>query len=138
MAKDDHIAFAETLLRDLSLREVSEAELAIRSLARIQVVSPLRLAAMHGKNMRAHGADASVVHGPYPNTWEWSRALHRHPSSPDGIHYRARHDDSGLSIALFERASAKVAKVESTELLDPSLGQTLAGWLDRYDLGLPS
>lgn len=138
MAEEDHIAFVETLLRDLSLRDVSEAELAVRSLARIRVVSPLRLVAMHGKSLHAHGADAAVVQAPYPNAWEWSRAFHRHPSAPDGIYYRARHDDSGFSIALFERAAAKVAEVESTELLVPGFAGTLAEWLDRYDLGLSS
>ncbi len=138
MAKDGHIAFAETLLRDLSIRELSEAELDLRSLCTIRVASPLRLVTMHGVSMRAHGADASVVHGPYPKAWEWSLAFHEHPSSPDGILYRARHDDSGLSIALFERAREKVEKAESIRLLDSGFAETLGEWLDRYDLGLSS
>jgi hypothetical protein len=138
LAKEEHIAFAETLLRDLSLRDVSEAALRVRSLARIRVLSPLRLAAMHGRSLRAHGADASVVQGPYANTWEWSRALQGHPTSPDGIQYRARYDDSGFSIALFERAEGKIEAVESIELLDPRMTRMLAEWLDRYDLGLSS
>ena len=141
MAKDGHIAFAETLLRDLSIRELSEAELDLRSLCTIRVVSPLRLVTMHGGSMRAHGADPSVVHGPYPKAWEWSLAFHEHPSSPDGILYRlyrARHDDSGLSIALFERARGKVEKAESIRLLDSGFAETLGEWLDRYDLGLSS
>jgi hypothetical protein len=138
LAEEDHIAFVETLLRDLSRKDVSERELEIRSITKLSVRSPLRLAAMHGKHLHGNGADASVVQGQYPNCWEWYRALHSHPSEPDGIHYRAGHDDSGFSIALFERAGGKVEEIESTELLDASVARTLGGWLDRYGLGLPS
>jgi hypothetical protein len=138
LAEESHIAFAETLLRDLTLDAIPEAELRIRSLARLRVRAPLRLVAMDGKALRAHGADASVVQGPYPITWEWSAAFHAHPSAPDGIRYRARHDDSGFSIALFERAHGKVEHTSSVELLDPMFARELAQWLDRYEVGLTS
>jgi hypothetical protein len=138
MAEEDHIAFAETLLRDLTLDALPEAELKIRSLARLRVRAPLRLVAMHGQALRAQGADASVVQGPYPITRDWSAAFHAHPSAPDGICYRARHDDSGFSIALFERAQGKVEHTSSVELLDRMLAQDLAQWLDRYEVGLTS
>jgi hypothetical protein len=138
MAEEGHIAFAETLLRDLTLDAIPEAELKVRSLARLRVRAPLRLVAMHSKALRAHGADASVVQGPYPITWEWSAAFHAHPSAPDGICYRARHDDSGFSIALFERAQSKVEHTGSVDLLDPMFARELAQWLDRYEVGLTS
>ena len=138
MAEEDHIAFVETLLRDLSRKDVSETELEIRSITRLRVRLPLRLVAMHGKYLRGNGADGSVVQGPYPNCWKWSEALHGHPSEPDGIYFRARHDDSGFSIALFERAGERVEEIESTELLDARMWRTLGGWLDRYGLGFPS
>lgn len=36
---------------------------------------------------------------------QWALRLYRHPNSPDGIfYYRARHDQSRVSIALFDRA----------------------------------
>lgn len=138
MAEEGHIAFAETLLRDLARRDVSKAELEIRSITKLRVRSPLRLAAMYGKHLHGNGADASVVQGPYPNCWEWSKALHTHPREPDGIYYRARHDDSGFSIALFERAGGKVEVMATTELLDSSMTRTLGACLDRYDLGFSS
>jgi hypothetical protein len=136
MAEQDHIAFAETLLRDLRLDAVQETELASRSLARLRVRAPLRLVAMHGRSLRALGADASVIHGPYEITWAWSAELHAHPEAPDGIRYRARHDDSGFSVALFERACGGVEHLDSTPLLDPAHVRELARWLDRYDVGL--
>lgn len=108
MAEEGHIAFAETLLRDLTLDAIPETEVEVRSLTRLRVSAPLRLVAMHGQALRAHGADAGVVQGPYSITWEWSAAFHDHADAPDGIHYRARHDDSGFSVALFERARDRV------------------------------
>lgn len=138
MAGNAHVAFAKTLLRDLTLDVVHEQDLHLRSLALVEVCAPLRLVAMHGKGLRAHGADASVVHGPYPNTWKWSAAIHAHPSAPDGISYRARHDDSGHSVALFERARDKVVPRSSIQLLHPTLGHRLAQWLDGYGVGLTS
>jgi hypothetical protein len=138
LAQEPHIAFAETLLRDLALDVVQEAQIAARSLALVNVVQPIQLAALHGSALRAHGADASVVHGPYAVTWAWSQALHERPSEVDGICYRARHDDSGLSVALFERAGRKVEVVHSTNLLDGTLSREVAEWLERYSLGLTS
>jgi hypothetical protein len=138
LAREGHIAFAETLLRDLGLEVVPEAELAIRSLARIRVQEPLRLVAMHGSALRRLGADASAVQGPYEVTWLWSAAFHAHPDGPDGICYRARHDDSGFAIALFERAGTKVEFLDSTRLLEPAHAWELARWLERYDVGLTS
>ena len=131
MAQEGHIAFAETLLRDLELESVQERELAIRSLARLHVRAPLRLVAMHGAALRRLGADAAVVRGPYDVTWDWSAAFHAHPDAPDGICYRARHDDSGFSIALFERAADRVEPLDSTGLLDAAHVRELARGPDR-------
>lgn len=138
MALEAHIAFAEMLLRDLELEAVQERELAIRSLARLRVRAPLRLVSVHGSGLRRVGADASVVQGPYEVTWAWSAAFHAHPDAPDGICHRARHDDSGCSVALFERARGKVEHLDSTGLLEPAHARDLAHWLDRYDTGLTS
>ena len=135
-AAQDHGAFAETMLRDLSLDSVSAADLALRSLATIDVVEPIDLVQLHGHGLRSVGATAAVVHGSYDVTWAWSAALHAHPRSIDGVRYRARHDDSGFSIALFDRARAKVRTARSASLMVSSFAPTLARWLDRYGLGL--
>lgn len=138
LAREESTAFVETLLRDLELDAVPETELAIRSLARVCIRDPIRLAEMHGRALRSHGADASVVQGPYPVTWEWSAAIHAHPEEPDGILCRARHDDSGFTIALFERAADKIELLASTGLLNPARIHDLANWLDRYGVGVTS
>ncbi len=138
LALEASIAFAETLLRDLAIDVVQEAELKIRSLARFRVVEPLRLVSMHGRGLRKHGADASVVQGPYEVTWAWSAVFHAHPDAPDGILYRARHDDSGLAVALFERARDRIEHVDSIGLSSPECAKDLAEWLDSYGIGLTS
>jgi hypothetical protein len=77
-----------------------------------------------------------VCNGPYAVTRAWALALHEHPSRPDGIRYRARHDDDGFAIALFDRAAAAVSILRSTPLASTELLGDLAGWLDRYGMGL--
>lgn len=136
LAFEAHIGFAETMLRDLALNIVHDDDLRVRSLARVEASTPLRLVKMHGSGLRPIGADASVVHGPYPLTWVWSGVLYTHPTEPDGICYRARHDDSGLSVALFDRAHTTLSVVESIPLTAPILSGELTGWLDRYRVGL--
>lgn len=136
IAFESHVAFAETMLRDLSLDTVHEDDLNVRSLVLVEARAPLRLVEMHGKHLRPLGADASAVQGRYDITWGWSAAFHTHGDKPDGIRYRARHDDSGFSVALFDRARRKVRALESISLGDPSLAAELARWLDRYEVGL--
>lgn len=138
LAEDDHISFAETLLRDLNLDTMQHDDVDARSLALVLARTPLRLVEMNGKHLRRVGADASVVQASYEVTWEWSAALHAHPDEPDGIRYRARHDDSGLSVALFDRALHRVDVVRTTPLNDPTMAQHLGRWLDRYQLRLTS
>lgn len=138
LAEEGHIAFAETLLRDLTLDALPEAEIEVRSLTRLRVRAPLRLVAMHGKALRAHGADRAVVQGTYAITWQWSGAFHGHADAPDGIYYRARHDDSGFSVALFERAGDRVECLDTVGLSDPGFARELARWLDHYEVGLTS
>lgn len=75
---DARIAFAETMLRGPSTI-VGEKELAQRSLARFDVVAPLRLATMHGPGLIRMGATAAVSSGPHEFSRRWSLALHEHP-----------------------------------------------------------
>jgi hypothetical protein len=136
LALESHIAFAETLLRDLSLDTVHLDDLYLRSLAHVEVGTPLRVVEMHSEHLRPLGADASAVQGSYNITWAWSAVLHAHRSKPDGIRYRARHDDSGFSVAVFERAAGKLHCTATTPLNDTSLAAELARWLERYQLSL--
>ncbi|HEV2129519.1 MAG TPA: RES family NAD+ phosphorylase [Longimicrobiaceae bacterium] len=136
LAEEAHLAFAETFLRSPGVPYVHRGYLAERSLARIQVLRDLQLVALHGPGLARIGATAAVVSGLYALTRAWSGALHAHPAAPDGIRYRARHDDDGFAVALFDRAADAVAERERQELLDRTNTIELATWLDRYGTGL--
>lgn len=138
LATAGHVAFAETLLRDLAIEAIPEDELRRRSLAEIETARPLRLVNLANEGLRRLRATASVVHGSYDVTWAWSAALHAHPDAPDGIRYRARHDDADFAVALFDRAADAVRERGTRELLSAEVLPLLGGWLDRYDMGIGS
>jgi hypothetical protein len=64
----------------------------------------------------------------------WALRLYQHRDAPDGILYRARHDQSRLSIALFDRAHGVLTADCSTNLItDP---RQLGPILRHYNVGL--
>ena len=136
LAEQPWTAFAETFLRVPERMTVEEVDLETRSVARVLAMRELRLAALHGHGLRRLGATAAVCSGPYSVSRAWSLALHGHPEKPDGIRYRARHDDDGFAIALFDRASRAVAPRDTAALTHPALEPHLGAWLDRYSVGL--
>lgn len=136
LAEQPHTAFAETFLREPGATLIEERDLAPRSAATIEVRRDLRLVALHGAGLARLGATAAVCTGPYTVSRAWALALHAHPSAPDGIRYRARHDDDGFAIALFGRAANAVALARGTALTSAELRADLAAWLDRYGMGL--
>jgi hypothetical protein len=136
LAEAPEVAFAETFLREPGTTLIEEVDLASRSVAVVTVKRDLRLVAFHGEGLARIGATAGVSSGPYAVSRAWAAALHGHPSQPDGIRYRARHDDDGFAVALFDRAGGAV-EVESTAgLTSPETRSLLAGWLDRYGIGI--
>jgi RES domain len=136
LAEEGRIAFAETFLRHPGARVVAEAQLAGRSLARVLVRRELRLVAVHGPALARLGATAAVCSGPYAASRAWALALHGHPERADGIRYRARHDDDGFAVALFDRASDALLVLETSGLASAGCAGELGSWLDGYGVGL--
>jgi hypothetical protein len=78
----------------------------------------------------ANWSEQTNVHGQVHRLQRWSRALHDHPDSPDGILYRPRHDPARIAAALFDRIRREVIaenlgtwldqKVVLAEVLDPT------------------
>lgn len=97
-------AFAEVFLRDVSTSVVSEAFVATRALSLVRLLRDARVVRLRGSGLHAIGATAVVsAIWPYSVPQAWAKALFEHPSAPDGIAYRSRHDDSEQCIAFFER-----------------------------------
>ena len=64
---------------------------------------------------------------------ELSRAIHEHPSKPDGIRYRLKHDLGRIGIAIFDRAAdAGLGVRDKGSLADPSNAELLGRVLEEY------
>jgi hypothetical protein len=67
-----------------------------------------------------------------PLVRRWALRLYRHQDEPDGIYYRARHDPSRLSIALFDRAFGVLTASCSANMLTDTVH--LRYLLAHYDV----
>jgi hypothetical protein len=61
----------------------------------------------------------------------WSRAVHDHPTVPDGPLYRADHDNCEICAALFGQCTEKLVLREAVG----PFAVRLAALLDRYNVG---
>ncbi len=106
----------------------------LRCWTRVEAHRPLHLVDLTGRGLAAIGADERLCAGDYDVSRRWSEAFYDHPSAPDGIYYRARHDPSQRSVALFDRVERNVmAQPGGTLLTDAVL---LAQMLRRYQIDL--
>jgi hypothetical protein len=138
LALEPHTAFAETFLRVPGILSVGEDDLRARGLARVRAMRTLDLAEFHGAGLARVGATAAVCSGAHEVARAWSAAIHAHRRGVDGIAYRARHDDDGFAIALFDRAADGVRIERSGSLLDEEVVEITGRILDRYGLALDS
>ena len=131
-----HGAFAERFLREPGRTLVPERELRRASLATLRLRREVTVVRFHGNGLARLGATAEVAHGDHRGSRPWALALHRHPARPGGIRWRARHDDDALAVALFDRERDSLEIVRSVPLLSAELAGEVAGWLDRYGIGV--
>jgi len=127
-------AFAETFLRAVGAQFVASVFLAARAFTTIAVTAPLRLVAVHGPGLARLGATSIVTSGAHALAQRWSRAIHDHPAAPDGLLYRANHDNGELCAALFDRCAERLAPRQAEGLFADRT--RLAALLDRYKVGL--
>ena len=127
-------AFAETFLREPGRTLLPPDLVAGRSYVVFEALRPLRIVRIYGRWMAPLGATAEVTaSGPaYDVPQAWSAALYAHPSKADGIAYYARHDNSELCVALFDRARGALAEVRREPDLDQEWFWELA---ERYGVG---
>jgi hypothetical protein len=112
-------SFAEVMLRVPDVDYLTMDEIRSRRLTRIRVRRPMTLVALHGPGLARAGVSATVTTGDnYARSREVARGIWARPERPDGVTYRARHDDGELSVALFDRASDAIEVVGSAALDD--------------------
>lgn len=138
MARSHEGAFIETfgsVVRVHAGRNyLDEQTVQERCWARVTSGRPLRLVDLTGQGLARIGADERLCAGAYTVSQSWSRALWAHPEAPDGLYYRARHDPSQYSVALFERADPAISiEGEGAVGAHPRL---LARILRRYAIAL--
>ncbi len=134
-AADLNGAFAETFLRTPGLTLLPLDLIKRKSRVRIRISRALRLIKFAGSGLAKLGATAEVSHGglPYDAPQNWSKAIHALPSAPDGLAYRARHDDDAFCYAIFDRAAPRVEEDSRDLDLDTDWFWSLA---ESYGMGL--
>ena len=137
VARDVEGCFVEVFLRAVGDTLVRESELAARAVSAIEVrpgAAPLRLVELRGRGLVRLGATGAVASGPYDASRAWAAALWRHPAAPDGILYHARHDDTRVCAALFDRCAVRLGERPQGGRLDAR--RRLAAIHDHYGVGL--
>jgi hypothetical protein len=119
-AETENGAFAETFLRTPGRQQLPADLLAAKAYIQLRARRPLRFVRLAGTGLAPLGATAEVTHGglPYDVPQAWSAALHAHPVNADGVAYTARHDDSAVCLAIFERARDAVEEARRDTFLD--------------------
>lgn len=135
-ASDPFGAFAETISLQSGARRVTWSVVSARSLARIDVVRPLRLVDLTGPGLIQIGADGRLTTDSHRTSQRWAHAFWQHPSEPDGVVYRARRDPSRVSVALFERSRPAIQAVRMGTLTDHHLAELLNEMLAAYRIRL--
>jgi hypothetical protein len=137
LGRDAHCAFIETFGHDTGRTPfVTEAELRVRELSAVSAKG-LRLVDLRSEGLARMGADAELTSGSdYGLSRRWAAGLHDHPRRPDGILYRARHDPSRASAALFDRARPKLSVKRLGCLLEARHARRLGAILETYGYGL--
>jgi hypothetical protein len=124
-------SFAEVFLREPDVEYVAMNEIRSRRVVRIRVHRPVALVVLHGPGLARAGMSAAATTGDdYPRSREIARGIWARPERPDGVTYRARHDDGELSVGLFDRASDAIEVVGSAALGDDP--RWLASMARRY------
>lgn len=129
-------AFIETFGHATGVNFVQQTELDVRAISVIGITRDLALVDLTGQGLARIGADERLSSGSQITGRLWSVALYEHPSKPDGLLYRARHDPSQLCAALFDRTQSNLVLKSTAPLGEPAFVDQLLGLLHRYDFGL--
>ncbi len=139
-AEDAFGAFVESFGREPGRNVISWQRLRDRPLSHIGPAEAgasgsLRLVDLTGEGLARIGATGEISSGPYRAAQRWSRALHEHPSKPQGLVYRLKHDPSRKGVAIFERTGVLHSELFGT-LIAAEHRKLLAAILNKYGFGL--
>lgn len=115
---------------------VSRRSLQNRSISKLAILRELNLVDITAEGAAWLGAAGEITAGEHALSQLWSQALYRHPQAPDGLYYRARHDQSRISVAIYSRAETAISVVSTIDLLDLSFASELGTILNLYKFGI--
>lgn len=125
------VCFLEAILRDRRDGEtdhlpISEAELAARTYAEVEVAQPLRLIDLRADAAVHMGVPSDVARSSQQSVArKWSVAFHEHVERADGIIYPSRLNTQ-TNLAIYDRSIAKLRAVRTMDLLRaPGLARVL-------------
>jgi hypothetical protein len=137
LAQNEHCAFIETFGQATGIRAVTITALSAKGLARVETSRDIRLIDLVSTGGLARiGADGRLCDGDHQIARRWSQALRDHPSRPDGLYYRARHDPSLTACALFDHVTDALAATKLGPLSNPRNAVLLADILNTYGFSL--
>lgn len=100
---------------------VSGAYLDARSIARMELTVDLRfIDLVEPGGLISIGADGRLATGSYKVAQQWSAALRKHPTKPDGIRYRSRHAPERIAYAIYTRSPTTFSVTSMGSFTDPA------------------
>jgi hypothetical protein len=134
VGEDPFCTFIESFGVSTVFKPMTPAILATRELCVIEFSRPLRVVDLTGPGLARLGADARLAAADHHIAQRWSLAIWQHPATPDGLLYRARHDPSRMSVALFDRVAPPASVVVLPTLAHPQQRHLLAAILNEYQV----
>jgi hypothetical protein len=135
-AIDEHCAFRETIGRFSQYRLISTEVLSQRRMSDLEANRDVKLVDLTGTGLTWLEADGRLFTGSYKIAQQWSSSFYTHPSKPDGIYYRSRHDPSRTCVAVYSRKKLDFKVIKSWDLISEDYRDRLAKILNTYQYGL--
>lgn len=105
-------------------------------MSEIKAEYDLKLVDLTGEGLTWLEADGRLLTGSYEIAQQWTLFLFTHPSLPDGIYYRSRHDPSRFAVAVYSRREQDFQQLNCWELVSKDYQDKLAKILNTYQYGL--
>jgi hypothetical protein len=113
------------------------AYLDARRIARVELTEDLRFVDLvEAGGLTSIGADGRLFTGSYKIAQQWSAALKKHPTKPDGIRYRSRHAPERIAYAIYSRSLATFVVSSMGSFTDPANGLLFKSVLKTYKFAL--
>jgi hypothetical protein len=135
--EDMQCCFIESCGSTTGSPTVSGAYLTDRQIAEIELVKDMEFIDLTASGgLSRIGADARLMTGSYTIAQQWSAALRKHPSKPDGIRYLSRHDPTRAAYAIYDCARSSFKITNRGSLMDASNRALLKEILNLYQVNL--